>query len=193
MEVHRDTPSELAAQFTEQRQRVLTGGTAQAPTATPDAVPQLSALLSSSLEELRVAEEELVQQNDELVSGRAELERQLRHYRALFDLAPVALLYSDAQGVIREANRAAAALVDREARHLARKPLASLVPRTRRAAFREGLSRLRLTGGAAVWRFALTRGTASIEVSAAVQLVSDTTLGTALLWLLRPVASPEMP
>src|SRR5579864_5176587 len=66
-----------------------------------DALPQVSALLATSLEELKVAEEELVEQNEELIATRASLEADLRYYAQLFDLAPCALLISDVYGSIQ--------------------------------------------------------------------------------------------
>src|SRR5262245_15615105 len=62
----------------------------------------------TAMEELSVAEEELRQQNDELVALTAELEAEQRQYYRLFNLAPDCYLVTDAYGVIREANLAAA-------------------------------------------------------------------------------------
>lgn len=185
--------SEFITVFAEQRQRVLRHAgqvlTADAPVPVLDraeAVPKLAALLTTSLEELKVAEEELVQQHEALESSRAEMEGHLAHYRMLFDLAPAALLLTDLNGAIRDANRAAAALLHREVYHLERKPLAVLVPRAVRAQFREELSRVGLTAGVANWHFVIERpNDVPLGVSAAVHLVPHATLGSGLYWQLR--------
>ncbi len=58
-----------------------------------------------------------------------------RRYADLFDLAPVGYLVTDLDGVVREANRTAAELLDREVSFLVGKPLAALVGPDRRHAF----------------------------------------------------------
>jgi PAS domain S-box-containing protein len=78
--------------------------------------------LLTSLEELRVAEEELRQQNEELLAARDALERERRRYQELFDFAPDGYLVTDAKGIIREANRAAASLLNVRREWLAGKP-----------------------------------------------------------------------
>src|SRR5829696_5653355 len=92
-----------------------------------DAVPNLSALLTSSLEELKVAEEELRDQNDRLVAQRATVDEHTRHYRQLFIHAPLPALITDRHGTIQESNLAAAKLFRREASYLERKPIAALL------------------------------------------------------------------
>ncbi|HEY9747603.1 MAG TPA: PAS domain-containing protein, partial [Allocoleopsis sp.] len=84
--------------------------------------------LRTALEELHVAEEELRQQNEELLKARelAELERQ--RYAELFESAPDGYLVTDAQGLIQEANQAAARLFNIERSYLIGKPLITFVP-----------------------------------------------------------------
>ena len=53
-----------------------------------DTLPGVSALLMTSLEELKVAEEELRVQNSMLESQRATVDQRIRHYRQLFLFAP---------------------------------------------------------------------------------------------------------
>src|SRR5262249_31034035 len=64
--------------------------------------------LLTTLEEHRVAEEELRTQNEELVQTREAAETQRQRYQELFEFAPDAYLVTDAEGMIQEANRAAA-------------------------------------------------------------------------------------
>jgi len=67
--------------------------------------------LANALEELHVAGEELRQQNDELAASRQAVEAERQRYQELFDFAPDGYLVTDTEGVIQEANRAAAGLL----------------------------------------------------------------------------------
>src|SRR5918996_1822804 len=72
----------------------------------------LAEQLQNALEELRVAEEELHQQYDELLSTQAELAAEHQRYLDLFELAPCGYLVTDQTGVIRKANQTAVALLN---------------------------------------------------------------------------------
>jgi PAS domain S-box-containing protein len=67
--------------------------------------------LGTALEELHVAQAELQQQNEELIATRHVIETERQRYQELFEFAPDGYLVTDAQGMIREANRAAATLL----------------------------------------------------------------------------------
>ena len=82
-----------------------------------------------ALHELRVHQVELEMQNDELRRIQAELERSRRHYRDLYDEAPVGFLTSDEAGVIREANATAGALLGVAVDRLPGMPLSRFVDR----------------------------------------------------------------
>ncbi len=71
---------------------------------------QLEGVLRNTLEELHVADEELRQQNEELMAVRQALETERQHYLNLFDFAPDGYLKTDFEGMIQEANYAAAVL-----------------------------------------------------------------------------------
>ena len=91
--------------------------------------------LQVMLEELRVADEDLA-----VVHQVAEAERQ--RYQELFDFAPDGYLVTDAVGTIREANRAAAAMLAVPQPRLRGKPLVVFVPQAERRAFRPRLIQL---------------------------------------------------
>jgi PAS domain S-box-containing protein len=150
------------------------------------AVPQLSGLVAALLEQLHVAEEELRVQNEELVHAREETEHSLRHFRMLFELAPVALIISDSYGTVIEVNRTAEHLTGRQRGRLVRKPLVSVIAPDQRRLFRDGFSRLQLTGGADDWRLLIDQLGVPVEVSAVVRRV-DPTGGGALYWALTRV------
>src|SRR5438552_15473537 len=69
--------------------------------------------LRVTIEELHVAEEELRQQNEALTGANEALAGERERYRGLFDFAPDGYLVTDDEGVIREANLAAADQIGR--------------------------------------------------------------------------------
>ncbi|MFH7245084.1 MAG: PAS domain-containing protein [Spirulina sp.] len=69
--------------------------------------------LHGVLEELRAAQEELLQQNQALVEAHQTIELERQRYQDLFNLAPQAYLVTDATGQIQEANHAMAILLNR--------------------------------------------------------------------------------
>jgi PAS domain S-box-containing protein len=79
--------------------------------------------LSSSLEELSVSEEELFQQNVELMATRQAQEAERKRYEDLFDFTPDGYLVTSPEGIIKEANRAAAFQLGVRQDYLQRKPL----------------------------------------------------------------------
>jgi two-component system, cell cycle sensor histidine kinase and response regulator CckA len=121
----------------------------QAQVAEPNTVSRkqlLEALgaLQESLQELDVAEAELAQQNDELMTAREALEVQRHRYRELFDEAPFPYLVTDAGGMVEEANLAAGELFDRSRSMLVDKPLPVLIAPDDRPRLRELLRELRI-------------------------------------------------
>jgi PAS domain S-box-containing protein len=91
----------------------------------------------TTLEELRVAEAELAQQNEDLQAAQWALAAEADRYRLLFESAPVAYVTTDRAGAIREANRAAMELLD--LRFPRGKPLANVVELEQRRPFRTWL------------------------------------------------------
>ncbi|MDB4876807.1 MAG: sensor signal transduction histidine kinase [Gemmatimonadetes bacterium] len=167
----------------------------RAPDALPfveqfDALPTMSALLVSSLEELKVAEEELHQQNTVLLTQRADVDARVTHYRQLFLHAPMPAFVTDIFGTIHEVNLAAAHLFRREANHLDGKPLQALLPTETREPFRRQLARLPVETGVADWHMVLQRvGDVPLRVSASVHFVPGVgrTGAGALYWMLRVI------
>jgi len=98
--------------------------------------------LSIALQEISIAMEELRQQNDELLATRQELEAQRERYAALFWLAPQGYLVTDAEGIIKEANRQAATLLNLAQGLLVGKPLLVFISDDDRRRFHTELSRL---------------------------------------------------
>ncbi|MDQ3997067.1 MAG: PAS domain-containing protein [Gemmatimonadota bacterium] len=154
----------------------------------PEALRETTALLTTSLEELKVAEEELMQQNEELIITREAIEATSRHYRRLFDDAPLAYVVTDVVGIIRHANHAAAVLIKRPTELLERKPLLTFIPLDRRGSFRDAINRLPLVDAAHDWRVKLLRhGDAPVQVAIDVRMSRGDHDGEDLLcWIIRP-------
>ncbi|MDV2993964.1 MAG: Sensor histidine kinase RcsC [Chroococcidiopsis sp. SAG 2025] len=98
--------------------------------------------LRITLEELHVAEEEILAQNEELAIARSQVEIERQRYLDLFEFAPDGYIVTDATGKIREANRAAAKLLNVPQQFLVGKPLINYVPSEQRQAFRIQLQKL---------------------------------------------------
>ncbi|MGH7504364.1 MAG: PAS domain S-box protein, partial [Longimicrobiales bacterium] len=103
---------------------------------------EILAAFEAAVEELRDARENLRIQSEELrnTTRRLEAERNLR--AQLFDAAPDACVITDINGIVREANHAAATLAGVSPARLIGKPFAVLVADPDRAAFRAAFTRL---------------------------------------------------
>lgn len=143
-------------------------------------------------EDTQPAEAERLQvQFDELKKSQEALLEERQRYRDLFEFAPEAYLVTDVNGVIREANHAAAELLARPWRFLIGKPLPGLVAIKERRDFRTQLNLLpRNFRGEWVSRL-LRDGRGTVEVAFAAFAMFDTHGNAASVrWLLRQVESP---
>jgi PAS domain S-box-containing protein len=111
--------------------------------ADPEAFAHSLSQLGEQLAGLEVAYEELEAQNEELLGTREALERERHRYRHLFDEAPFGYLVTDVQGVVEEANRAAAELFAVPQQLLPGKPVGVYLDVADRRAFRDLLYRVR--------------------------------------------------
>lgn len=138
-------------------------------------------------EELQVAVEELCQQNEELATVQIELESERKRYEDLFQLAPEAYLVSDVAGKIREANRAAAEMLNISEVHLIGKPLVVFVASEERWQFRSELNRKRAGDRIQDWKFHLQpRGGEPFEAMLTVSVVrSREDMPLSLRWMMR--------
>ncbi len=106
------------------------------------------------LEDLKVVDEELHQQNslvcqqkEELTRARLEVEASCQRYQELFELAPDGYLVTDVSGTIQEANRAAARLLNVSPQLLVGKPLLNFIADEERHAFNTYLTQLHSSDG----------------------------------------------
>lgn len=108
----------------------------------PELLPVAFKELGIVSEELQVAVEELQQQNEELALAKLEIEIQRQRYQELFDFAPHGYVVTDPNGIIQEANRATADLLNISQRFLIGKPLIIFVTEEQRPEFHEILIQL---------------------------------------------------
>lgn len=114
----------------------------QVPGQCPSLIVEALEKLNTSLEELRVLDEEFGQQNLELEAAQLELEQERQRFRDLFQFAPEGYLVTDPGGMIQEANRAAARLLNVTENFLIGKPLSLFVVPEEVRAFRTQLNQL---------------------------------------------------
>ncbi|HWN18270.1 MAG TPA: response regulator [Gemmatimonadales bacterium] len=149
--------------------------------------------LKVALEELRVAEEELRQQNEELSAAHLELESERRRYQELFDFAPGAYLITDASGIVRQANRSAARLLNVPVNFLGGKALAAYIATEDRARFRSLLTGMGTAAGQHTAAFKLqprNAGTLDAELTYVVAPAGNGE-SRGIRWLLRNVSERE--
>jgi diguanylate cyclase (GGDEF)-like protein/PAS domain S-box-containing protein len=130
--------------------------------------------LRAAIEELYVAEEELRLEHEELLAARAELEDQRRRYEELFQLAPDAYIVTNPLGIVREVNRAAAALIGVEPRFLLGKPLMTFVDSEDRPDLRALINTFGSASRVADWSLGIVpRNGTPMAVSASASAARD--------------------
>lgn len=146
--------------------------------------------LLAALEELSVAEEELRAKNDALAEAHRRLELERHRYRTLFDFAPDPYLVTDENGLIEEANAAAAELLGVPAKSLVDKPAATFIDRHARGEFRAHLAGVARSGRLEHWGLELRpRDGRILPVEVTVTPLEARPGGRrALCWMVRDVS-----
>ncbi|HZG38984.1 MAG TPA: ATP-binding protein [Nodosilinea sp.] len=146
--------------------------------------------LRLAIEELHVAEEELLAQNEQLIATQQALEVESQRYQDLFELAPDGYVVTDVNGVVQEANYAAAALFNREKKYLIGKPLVTHVPPSERLAFRSLLNQIASSQRVQGWELTLQRVKADdIVVAMTVETVKNAAdKAVAVRWQMRDIS-----
>nr|WP_238360918.1 ATP-binding protein [Iningainema tapete] len=145
--------------------------------------------LRVALTELRVAEDQLYQQNQELVKTRAAVEVERQRYQELFEEAPDGYLVTNTEGIIQQANCAAAKLLNISLQFLVGKPLLSFVASSERTAFQNKLDQMHHMERIQEWEVLLCpRQGEPIDAALSVTNVrSRSGNSIALRWLLRDI------
>jgi two-component system sensor histidine kinase VicK len=142
--------------------------------------------LGTTLEELRVAQEQLIEGRQRLEAVQAELVRERERYWQLFEEMPQAYVVTEPSSVITEVNRAAAQLFNVSQRFLVGKALSVFVCEER-SRFLADISRLAAEGRSSELGFKLRpRERAPVDVIATVG--ADT---KGLRWVIRTGAAEE--
>lgn len=142
--------------------------------------------LGTALEEVRVAQEQLIEGRNRTEHLQEELRRQYQKYWQLFDEMPEAYVVSRADSTILEVNKAAAHLLNVSQRFLVGKTLSVFVCEDR-GAFLTASARVATSAGATELTLKLRpRERAPLTVQARVVGDAD-----GLRWLLRPVPTPH--
>jgi PAS domain S-box-containing protein len=152
---------------------------------------RLAGVVAASLEQLRVAEQELHGQAERLAVAAEAMNQQIRRARDLFEASPAALIVTDPTGNVKQINPAALSLLGVSEYQAEGKPLPTYVPAEMRAAFRAQLSRVLEVGEVSGWHFVIQpRGQVPTAVCARVR-VATTQIAEArvLHWCLRPDGS----
>lgn len=148
--------------------------------------------LHIALEELQVANQELQQQNEELAAARHILEQERQRYTDLFEFAPDAYLVTTPEGVIQEANWAAAVLLNLPQKFLVGKPLISLVAEADRRQFRTGCLQFKAADQRQAWELELQpRHRSSLTAAISIAPVLAQQGLVALRWMLRDISAAK--
>ncbi|MDJ0576778.1 MAG: EAL domain-containing protein [Xenococcaceae cyanobacterium MO_234.B1] len=103
---------------------------------------ELTEEIMVALPELQIALEEIYVQQQAIQEANQELQAERQRYRELFDYAPDGYLITNQFGIIQEANRSAAEMLNRRPDYLIGKPLSVFIAQVERHSFYSLLNRL---------------------------------------------------
>ena len=135
------TPSGLNAQVQKAFSRLENLSQCDLPS--HELTSKLLSELNSALLELQTTAVEILEQNEEMAASRQTLEEERYRYQELFDSAPDGYLVTDMEGIILDANSAAANLFNVSKSLLIGKPLAIFVRSEEHMTFRTRLAEMR--------------------------------------------------
>jgi len=128
----------------------------------------------AAMEELRVVEDELQTQNEELITAHLDVEIERRRYQELFDLAPDAYLVTNLAGIIDEANLSASRLLGIAREFLIGKALAAYIATEDRVRFRSLLNTRDRAGSSRPLAFRIrARGGANLHAELTYSIIDD--------------------
>ena len=122
----------------------------------------------------------------EAIASRDVIERERQKYFELFELAPDACFLADSEGLIREANAAAAQLLGVAAHFLPGKPLPAFFEESARKTFRHQMDQLDASTQPDEWEIELApRNGMPIHVSVSVARVGNESVPALYRWVVR--------
>ena len=182
-----ETPYDLTQGIVDLEQRVRLLRETSGPHPADDMMTALGEL-DIAYEELRVADEELRAQQEEinalLARGRGERAARER----MSSLLPMAVLVTDMEGLVLEANAAAALLLQQRLTRLIRTPMARLVIDEDRPPLRTAVTRLRTVDEQRLSLWVRPPGAAPVETSA-VGVVEECDGNRVIRWVLLPTTT----
>ena len=102
----------------------------------------LETRLNETLHNLRVHEEELRTQNEDLIAAQKEITHSQRKYLDLFDFAPIGYFLVDTKGILQEINLTAAGMLNRPRNSVNKKPFLVFIESGYRPDFERHLRRI---------------------------------------------------
>jgi PAS domain S-box-containing protein len=156
---------------------------------TPERARVVLSELATGLEELRVAEEELVVQSAQIAESYALIDAERERYGTLFEFAPDGYLETDTYGKVLEANTAAATLLGVPARFLHGKVVHSFVEPDDRRRLRVALASLteRGTGEETVTVSMVGRDSPALIAEIRIAVHNEPSGVPRLRWLVRDI------
>jgi PAS domain S-box-containing protein len=147
--------------------------------------------LSEALSELKVLEQAVCRQNQQLFATRHALEIERQRYQELFEFAPDGYLITDKHGKIQEANCAAAELFKIERKYIIGKLLMNFVAEEQRSIFRSLLVQLQSVDQVREWEMGfVTQDRQGFEAALTIVAVKTSRGDTvALRWILRDISA----
>ncbi|MBN8565017.1 MAG: PAS domain-containing protein [Leptolyngbya sp. UWPOB_LEPTO1] len=147
--------------------------------------------LSEALSELKVLEQEVCRQNQQLFETRHALDIERQRYQELFEFAPDGYLITNKHGEIQEANRAAAELFNIERKYMIGKFLMKFVAEEQRDVFRSLLVQLQSVDQVREWEMVfVTQDRQRFEAALTIVAVKTSRRDTvALRWILRDIST----
>jgi PAS domain S-box-containing protein len=145
------------------------------------------------LEELRTADEQLRQQNEELALSRDQIDRERQKFYELFDFAPDAYVVTDPHATIREANAAASQLLGVPRQFLIGKPIPLFFDEGARASHRHQLDQLCGISRIDDWEITLRpRNGAAVPASISIGRIGgkDKSI-TGFRWIIRDITKQK--
>lgn len=159
----------------------------------PELLPQAFKELYSTSKMVQLAAQELYQHHEELIKTRNWLEAEHQRYQDLFEFAPESYLVTNREGIIQEANLAAAQLLNVSRQLLLGQPIVNFVRMEERQPFSSEISQLYHSDGVRELVVQLQRNESeSFDAAVTVGVVRNQQgKANSLGWLLRNINERE--
>lgn len=156
----------------------------------PESTLSLFQELGVALEELQIANEEINQKNEYLAAVNYKLAQERVHHQELFEHSLAAYVLTHPDGVIKQANRTAAQLLNLPQSYLVGQSLTTFLSLNSRRAFRQQLLQAQIQESSSQQVLCLEpRGSEPINVVLTATIVPGFDGTPSICWLVKPVAN----